>query len=106
MCTILLGYIVEKMGADPSGKFDKDWRRINLVAVPPVPLSTPQYPPVPLKYPPVPRLPPSRPRTGVGGRQYTPPPHIFLKLLYAQDIGGIWFKKRFCTKGHEKTKKF
>ena len=30
MCTILLGYIVEKMGADPSGKFDKDWRRINL----------------------------------------------------------------------------
>ena len=75
----LTGFIVEKMYADGSGKFDKDWRRINLVAV-----SSPQYPPVP-------RLPPSRPRTGVGGRQYTPPPHIFLKLLYAQDIGGIWF---------------
>ena len=80
----LTGFIVEKMYADGSGKFDKDWRRINLVAVPPVPPGTPRYPSVP-------RLPPSRPRTGVGGRQYTPPPHIFLKLLYAQDIGGIWF---------------
>ena len=28
----LIDFIVEKMGADPSGKFDKDWRRINLTA--------------------------------------------------------------------------
>ena len=43
----LTGFIVEKMYADGSGKFDKDWRRINLVAVssPPVPPSAPQVPP-------------------------------------------------------------
>ena len=28
----LTGFIVEKMYADGSGKFDKDWRRINLLA--------------------------------------------------------------------------
>ena len=28
----LTGFIVEKMYADGSGKFDKDWRRINLTA--------------------------------------------------------------------------
>ena len=97
------GFIVEKMYADGSGKFDKDWRRINLVAVPPVPPGTPRYPSSAPQYPGC--LPPAPGRGSAAAN--TLHLHIFSwNYSTHRTLVEFGFKKGFAPKGMRRLKSF